>query len=761
MQPPTRQDPTPPSGESMAAERQQRVYKSTVLDYAVVLLTSVLVSLGVALFLSFFGLFGRSALALLLPPLSGGVVTALVIAWRLSNFSLESRASSGASSVDNWYKGEAKFQATFHATPDPIMVVKLHEGSVLDVNESLQRLLARERNELVGESLDHLLQWRGDAQRGFMAILEREGSVSNLAATMHSAEGSMHHVLVSARYVQLDGEPCAIAIARDISDHYRLQEELATKASLLENVLSHIPHFVFWKDKDGKYLGANEAYAHNMFGAAIQDVIGATDSELGRSGPYAQISARDHGEVLASGQPIINAERTLILHDKRTIIGLVSKVPLLDQSGTPQGVLGITADITSLRTYERQLRTLLDGLPDMAWIKNADSVYLAANQAFAQFHNLDPLDIPGRTDSDLWLADVATAERINDAKAISSLAELRYDQELLGTYAPPLWAEIIKRPITEYNMEGTSIATGTVSIARDISQQRAQESRIRMLSEALEQSSVAVAVTDSQGMTVHLNPRYEELTGYSLEELAGKPLPLLAGSKRASPIWNALAAGKRWRSETKTARKDGTEHWLSVSIAPVVNNCGQTTNIVLVLEDISEQKRTEEHIRHLAMHDGLTGLANRRLFMDRLRHSVALNKRNSVRFAVLFIDLNDFKQINDTLGHDAGDFVLCTIAERLQESLRAVDTCARIGGDEFVALLHDIKNDDELTQASERVAKAITMPIDIQGSVRIISGAIGIAICPDDAVNVDQLIQHADNAMYRCKRNRKYDKAIL
>ncbi|MFV0421097.1 PAS domain S-box protein [Oleidesulfovibrio sp.] len=672
--------------------------------------------------------------------------------------SLRKQAASAISDIAS-RRGEAKFQATFHATPDPILVISLHTGLVLDVNESLQRLLGRDWNHIIGESLDNLLEWQEDARNTFELMLEREGSVSNLPAIMRDGKGVPRHVLISARHVQLEGFSCAIAIARDISTLHRLQEELAGKTSLLENVLSHIPYYVFWKDKENRHLGANDLYARNIFSTSVADIIGKTSSESGNGNALGEPAAEENAQVLSTGRPIINAERLITLHDGRSIIGLVSKVPLLDRKGLPQGVLGIVADITNLRAYERQLRTLLDGLPDMAWIKDANSVYLAVNQAFANFVGRDSLDIPGLTDEDMWPSYAAASARESDEKAINNLADQRYDQLMFNAEGKMMWTDIIKRPIIEHDESGNPMAIGTVGIARDISQRRAQEDRIRMLSEALEQSSVAVAVTDAAGITVHLNPRYEEITGYSPEELIGRPLPLLSDPEESSYIWAALEQGERWRQETQTPRKDGHTRWLSVSVAPVRDNAGQTSNIVLVLEDITEQKRNEDHIRHLAMHDGLTGLPNRRLFMDRLRYAVALNKRNGLRFAVLFIDLNDFKDINDSMGHEAGDQVLCVVAERLQQSLREVDTCARIGGDEFVVLLHNIKSADDLSNASERVAKAITTPIDINGVKRVVSGSIGIAVCPDDATDVDQIINHADHAMYRCKRNRKYDKA--
>jgi diguanylate cyclase (GGDEF)-like protein/PAS domain S-box-containing protein len=765
---------------------------------AAVLLIAITASLGAALFLRLAGIPESGALFALLPPLAGGCAATLcgIAAWlqmraawtkqlrehartaaQLSSLEenhhqlrrrlaeaererahLRKQADSALSDIAS-RRGEAKFQATFHATPDPIMVVNLHTGLVLDVNESLQRLLARDWGQLLGESLDSLLEWGNGARNRFELMLEREGSVSNLPAVMHDGGGTPHHVLISARHVQLEGFSCAIAIARDISDHHRLQEQLAEKTSLLENVLAHIPYHVFWKDRNSRYLGANELYARNLFNASVNDILGLTDTDLGMSAVLGGAILREEQEVLDTGRPVINAERTIPLHDGRTVIGLVSKVPLLDANGQPQGVLGISADITNLRAYERQLHALLDGLPDMAWIKDAGSVYLAVNQAFADFLHRDPLDVPGRTDEDLWPGELAANQRQSDADAMTRLADLRYDQWLAGAGGVSIWADIIKRPIMEKDASGNTVAVGTVGIARDISQRRAQESRIRMLSEALEQSSVAVVVTDPAGNTVHLNPRYEEITGFTLHELQGRPLPLLADPESSAPVWEALHKGERWRQEIKSPRKDGDDRWLSVSVAPVVDNDGHPANIVLVLEDITEQKRSEEHIRHLAMHDGLTGLPNRRLFMDRLRRSVAMSKRNGVRFAVLFIDLNDFKEINDTLGHEAGDHVLRTVAERLRQSLREVDTCARIGGDEFIVLLHDIRSNEDLAHASERVSAAISTPINLNGTVRVVSGSIGIAVCPDDATDVDQIISHADHAMYRCKRNRRYDSA--
>jgi diguanylate cyclase (GGDEF)-like protein len=216
-------------------------------------------------------------------------------------------------------------------------------------------------------------------------------------------------------------------------------------------------------------------------------------------------------------------------------------------------------------------------------------------------------------------------------------------------------------------------------------------------------------------------------------------------------VWRLIQCGEQWSGEIRYKRKNGSPCWLLTSISPVMNDAGSILNALIVMDDISGRKEQEEYIRFMALHDGLTSLPNRGLFMTRLRQAAAVFQRDGTPFAILFLDLNNFKEVNDTLGHDAGDIVLKTVAERVSSCLREVDSAARLGGDEFVVLLHNIRNESEIDKAGTRIAGAIRQPLSISGQEIHIEAAIGVALCPQHGTDPDTLLSMADKAMYLCK----------
>lgn len=281
------------------------------------------------------------------------------------------------------------------------------------------------------------------------------------------------------------------------------------------------------------------------------------------------------------------------------------------------------------------------------------------------------------------------------------------------------------------------------------------EENLRKLSRAVEQSANAVLITDRDGIIEYVNPWFTKITGYSAEEIVGKT-PSILKSRETHPethrrLWDTLLSGKEWHGELHNTKKNGELYWCLESISPLKNEAGEVTHFVAITEDISIHKQTEQTIRHLAYHDALTGLPNRRLFRDRLNQAVAAGQRNKNAFALLLLDLDHFKTVNDTLGHDAGDELLTIVGERLNGSVRQGDTLARMGGDEFALLAIDITHPEHAAHLAEKLLEILRMPIFVHGRELFVSSSIGITLYPDDAEDVDALIKNADIALYRAK----------
>lgn len=305
-----------------------------------------------------------------------------------------------------------------------------------------------------------------------------------------------------------------------------------------------------------------------------------------------------------------------------------------------------------------------------------------------------------------------------------------------------------------FQLDGHSMRASSI---RDITVRTAEEEQVRKLSAAVEHSPVAIVITKPDGAIEYVNPAFSRLTGYSMQEALGQnPRILKSGDQPAEfykELWDTLLRGEEWRGEFHNKRKDGTLFWEMASISPIINGKGEIISFVAVKEDITERKVLQERLEQMAQYDILTGLPNRRMFLDRLTQSVAIAQRSGQRFALLFVDLDGFKRINDTYGHEAGDRVLKTVAARLASCIRVSDIAGRMGGDEFTVILSTLARYEDAGQVAEKILELLRLPITLPNGVQDQVGtSIGISVFPEDAQDGDGLLATADDAMYAVKR---------
>lgn len=294
------------------------------------------------------------------------------------------------------------------------------------------------------------------------------------------------------------------------------------------------------------------------------------------------------------------------------------------------------------------------------------------------------------------------------------------------------------------------------SALRDITELREREEQFRMLSAAVEHSPASIVITDAKGSIEYVNPAFCRLTGYSVEEALGQnPRILKAGDQPPElyqELWDTLLRGEEWRGEFHNRRKDGSLFWETASISAIRNAKGLIRHFVAIKDDITERKQMRDQLQQMAQFDMLTGLPNRRMVLDRLAQMVALAKRGNQRFALLFVDLDGFKRINDTYGHEAGDRVLKAVAARLSACIRSSDIVGRMGGDEFTVILSTLTRYEDAGQVAEKILETLRRPITMPSGVQDqIGSSIGISVFPEDAQDGDGLLATADNAMYEVK----------
>lgn len=300
-----------------------------------------------------------------------------------------------------------------------------------------------------------------------------------------------------------------------------------------------------------------------------------------------------------------------------------------------------------------------------------------------------------------------------------------------------------------------------VVIYKDVTQKKQSEEALELASLVYQNSSEAMMVTDSDNKIIAINPAFTEMTGYTENDAIGNNPNILSSHKQNShfyrQMWSVLKERGEWQGEVWNKHKSGNEFLEWLTINTIKRNSGEVYRYVALFADITEKKKTEELVWQQANFDSLTKLPNRRMFRDRLKFELKKFGRDQLPLALLFLDLDHFKEINDTLGHESGDELLIEAGKRITNNVRESDTVARIGGDEFTIILAELTELHVVEQIADKIIQVLNQPFDISNGQVYVSASIGITLCPNDATTVSGLLKNADQAMYLAKelgRNR-------
>ena len=280
-----------------------------------------------------------------------------------------------------------------------------------------------------------------------------------------------------------------------------------------------------------------------------------------------------------------------------------------------------------------------------------------------------------------------------------------------------------------------------------------------LLTQAYDAMSCAVMITDAEGTIVSVNRAFSRVTGWTAHEVIGQSPRMLASGRQDADffeaMWNALLTRGRWQGELWNRRKSGEVYPEFLSVEALRSAGGGITHFVAVFSDLTERNEREQRLSYLAYHDELTGLANRTLFLDRLESALSIARRKGGLVAVQAIDLDDFKAINETFGHEAGDLLLKAAAKRVKECLRESDTVARLGGDRFGVILPVLDGAKGAREAAQRILAALCRPVFLAGDEISLGASIGIALFPADAVSAAELAKNAELTMAEVKKRGK------
>ncbi|HEB80222.1 MAG TPA: bifunctional diguanylate cyclase/phosphodiesterase, partial [Rhodospirillales bacterium] len=295
----------------------------------------------------------------------------------------------------------------------------------------------------------------------------------------------------------------------------------------------------------------------------------------------------------------------------------------------------------------------------------------------------------------------------------------------------------------------------TRELTEEIAERRRAEEKLELSAKVIANLNEAVVIVDTDFRVISVNPAFSQITGYSINEVMGDR-PHFHAAITEDPEFRAklndsLDRKGSWEGEFWCKHKNGNDHALRLSLSAISDDLGEAQKYVAVLSDITKRKQDEERIHFQANFDALTGLPNRSLFHDRLNQSLPTMERSNSKLGLMFIDLDGFKLVNDTLGHDRGDLLLIEASKRLTNCIRSGDTVARLGGDEFTVIMPNLTDSRNAPLLGQRILDALSEPFDLNGQEAFISGSIGITIFPDDAKDATSLIKNADAAMYRAK----------
>jgi len=397
----------------------------------------------------------------------------------------------------------------------------------------------------------------------------------------------------------------------------------------------------------------------------------------------------------------------------------------------------------------RPLELLRDFNPALEFLKDESGRLVYHNRTFQNVFAPDGGSLIGKSDSEWLPADVAERVRLHDQTVLATGAVMEVEEALPTPAGMRRWL-VLKFPMRN---ESGRLLVGSVAV--DISERSRREATFRRMASIMESSHDAVISTSLDGRIVSWNNGAAQMYGYSATEMTGRSIAMLEPSDSAGEtegVWDRIRRGEPVVAyDTELVRKDGNTVAVAISVSPIRDEAGHLMGIASIARDIGEQKRAEQLIVYQAFHDPLTSLPNRALLMERLNLSLANARRANRLVALLYLDLDFFKSINDACGHGVGDAVFQEVARRLNAGVRDADMVARVGGDEFVVLLTEIARPEDAAVVARKLLESIGQPYFAANRRLELTTSIGVAVAPEDGSDPESLIRSADNALTKAK----------
>ena len=575
--------------------------------------------------------------------------------------------------------------------------------------------------------------------------------------------------------------------------------ELAQQIDKMQVSLDHVGAYIYSKDLRGRYTFVNQK-VQELFDCPLDEIIGYDDAKFFSLERANGLIANDN-LVMQEGKTLNKEETTIIAKTGESRYYISVKQPLLDSDNAIIGMLGTSTDVTEIKraamkqaihgeimshiVKKSPLKTILSllaksiedlnfgtqtkcsilltdssgeyllhgaapSLPDfynslVNGTKIGDNIGSCGSAAFNKKRVIVE-DIAAHPN---WAAytDIAVRAQLGSCWSEPILSQ---ENTLLGTFA--IYHEGIATP-NENDFELIEFAAQLATLAIE---QNALLEQQQLFQQVYDNTNEGIMVLDSQSHIVDINGAFSDITGYDLNDVKGKTIESLNSSNKQnanfySTIWQEISTNQHWQGEIWNSKKNGELYAELLTLSTIFDENGLLNHYVGVFTDITGRIQHQQQLERMAHYDPLTQLPNRTLFADKFNHAIAQSKRSHKQLAVCFIDLDNFKPVNDDFGHDSGDSLLFEVANRITTTIREQDTVCRQGGDEFAVLLADIDSDGQYEGIIKRIHHVIAQPFSIDGQTHTITASSGIAIYPQDGNDIDTLLRHADQAMYQAK----------
>ncbi|MCB5189018.1 EAL domain-containing protein [Methylobacillus caricis] len=589
--------------------------------------------------------------------------------------------------------------------------------------------------------------------------LKEHGVVTH--ESRHQAKnGQIIPVEIKSNYLDDAGTPYCVSLVRNITPRIALRSKLREQELQYRQLVKNSPDIFIRYDQDCRRIFLSDGY-EKVFGIPAALALGKTPTELwGRPTMQPSLYEQRLRQVMLSG--IAQHIELEWEEDGKYVCQSLHAVPDRNIDGDITGILTITRDISDIRRAEQKLKqrdqyqnALIENFPFVVWFKDLESRLLSANSAYARMAGVESKDVlAGKTDFDFFPPDLAAAYIASDKRVLESGLPCFVVDMFETPSGERGWIETYKSPVVVGDQ-----MIGTVGFARDVTEAKLNEDKLiqreRELQSLIDNTPDTITRYDLQARRRYVNTPWLKRLGVATETIIGtSPAEFPGGDiylKYEEKIKAVIASATPDFLELRGENEDGSAWFIHVRIVPEFDDNRQVSGVLAVERDITELMEYRERIHYLAYYDALTSMPNRTLFSDRVNQVLADASWHGNQFGLMMLDLDRFKEVNDSLGHQAGDALLVAVAKRLQASVRAYDTTARLSGDEFAILLPELRNADDLATIAKKINEEIAKPFIIQDKELFISTSIGIAIYPNDGKDSAKLFKSADVAMYHAK----------